>query len=82
MSDVENIADVEERRGSPGLVLVPPAETIENQRYSDDIANEYRLYFDAKAAGGCIVYAQYDRGWVVNPGARWPMAEMARRLLA
>jgi hypothetical protein len=81
MSDIEDIAVIEAERGKPDLVLEPSAETIEKQGLSDDIAHEYHLYFDPNAAGGCIVYARYDRGWVVNPSARWPMAEMARRLL-
>ena len=81
MSDIENITDVESERGDPSIVLKPSIDEIESQCLSDDIAHEYRLYFDDNASGGCVLYARYDRGWVVNPSARWPMAEMARRLL-
>lgn len=82
MSDTEAIEKVETERVQPILTLIsPPAEIIEGQRITDDIADEYRLYFDESATGGCILYACYARGWVANPSCRWVMAEMTRALM-
>lgn len=81
MSDGKLLADIESAKGRPDLILTPTEAEITEQGMTDDIAKEYRLYFDKAAAGGCVVFGLYDQGWIVNPSARWPMAEMARRLL-
>lgn len=81
MSDIESIESVELERGPAAIKLIPPTTVTENQRLVDSIANEYRVYFDDEAAGGCIMYGLYDRGWIVNPSARWPLQELTRLVL-
>lgn len=81
MADVIDIEDANKEHRQLALVLTPEPTEVASQAVTDDIAHEYRLYFDERAQGGSILYGRYDRGWVCNPGARWVMSEMARLLL-
>lgn len=80
MSDTENIDLVIAEYGPPAVHLKPTARTLERTPISHDIAEEYMIFFSEKAAGGCIAYGRYKRGWVVNPSLRWPVAELMRLL--
>lgn len=72
---------IEAQRGQPIMIVKPPIEITEGQRITDDIADEYRLYFDESASGGCILYGRYAKRWVANPSCRWFISELTRVLM-
>lgn len=49
----------------------------------DDIADEYLIFFNKEALGGCILYASYDKGktWLVNPNLRFPVYFLLKKIL-
>ncbi len=64
-----------------------PDYRLDSENYermnTDDIADEYLIFFNKEALGGCIVYASYDRGttWSVNPNLRFPVYYLLKKIL-
>lgn len=81
VSEVEAMG-IRRRRGEPTLILVPGPEVSEDQKSFEDIADEYWVYLNDLADGGCIVYGRFASQWKANPSLRWPLAELARRHLS
>lgn len=50
---------------------------------TDDVADEYLIFFNDEALGGCILYASYDKGrtWSVNPNLRFPVYFLLKKIL-
>lgn len=67
-----------EKWGRPTLVLKPGEEIDAEQKLLEGIADEYWLFLNAKAEGGCLIYGRFQHRWVANPSSRWPMAELLR----
>ena len=80
MSDTHSEEEIRNEFGDPDLVLEPSLSELKAQKHMDDMANKYWIFLSGRCAGGCIVYALYDRGWFVNPSCRWVVAELTRRL--
>lgn len=69
--------EVIKENGKPD-VTVSSAHLSADEKLMQDIADEFWIYFNKDANGGCIVYGRFKKRWVVNPSLRWPLAEMCR----